>query len=125
MTRPPLLRVVLSIAVVVAGAPGLAQAQDATAGKAVFAQCTACHSVDGSNGVGPSVQGIVGRKAGSLAGFRYSRAMKNTAYAWDAAHLDAYLANPQAAIAGNVMPFSGVTDAKARADLIAYLATLK
>ena len=125
MTRPPLPRVALSIAVTVAGPPGLAQAQDATAGKAVFAQCVACHSVDGSNGVGPSVQGIVGRKGGSLAGFRYSRAMKNTAYTWDAAHLDGYLANPQAAIPGNVMPFSGVTDAKARADLIAYLATLK
>ncbi len=125
MTRPPLLRAVLSIAAVVAGSPGFSQTQDATAGKAVFAQCVACHSVDGSNGVGPSVQGIIGRKAGSRAGFRYSRAMKNTAYIWDAAHLDAYLANPQAVIPGNVMPFSGVTDAKARADLIAYLATLK
>jgi cytochrome c len=106
--------------------PGLAaRAQDAGVGKAAFAQCTACHSVDGSNGVGPSLQGVVGRKVGSLAGFHYSRAMKSTAYSWDAAHLDAYLANPQAAIPGNVMPFSGVADAKQRADLVAYLQTLK
>ena len=108
-----------------AGVAAIAHAQDATAGKAVFAQCTACHSVDGSNGAGPSLQGIVGRKAGSFAGFHYSRAMKGAGYAWDAAHLDAYLANPQAALPGNVMPFSGVPDAKQRADLVAYLATLK
>ena len=104
---------------------GGAHAQDAAAGKAVFAQCTACHSVDGSNGAGPSLKGVVGRKVGSLEGFRYSRAMKNTAYAWDAKTLDAYLTDPASAIAGNVMPFSGIPDAKQRADLIAYLATLK
>jgi cytochrome c len=102
-----------------------ARAQDAAAGKAVFTQCAACHSIDGSNGAGPTLQGVVGRKAGSFAGFRYSRAMKNAGYAWDTAHLDAYLANPQQALPGNVMPFSGVADAKARADLVAYLATLK
>ncbi len=102
-----------------------ASAQDATAGQAVFAQCAACHSIDGNNGVGPSLKGIVGRKAGSFAGFRYSRAMKGSAYAWDESHLDAYVANPQATVPGNVMPFSGLPDAKARADLVAYLKTLK
>lgn len=106
-------------------AAGTAHAQDATAGKAVFAQCAACHSIDGSNGAGPTLQGVVGRKAGSFAGFRYSRAMKGAGYAWDAAKLDAYLADPQKALPGNVMPFSGITDAKQRADLVAYLATLK
>ena len=101
-----------------------AHAQDAAAGKAVFAQCTACHSIDGSNGVGPSLQGVVGRKAGSLAGFRFSRAMKASTLTWDAASLDAYIADPQKALPGNVMPFSGIPDAKQRADLIAYLKTL-
>jgi cytochrome c len=81
--------------------------------------------IDGSNGVGPSLQGINGRKAGSFAGFLYSRAMKNAGHAWDAKSLDAYLADPQKAVPGNLMPYSGVTDAKQRADLIAYLATLK
>ncbi|APW36265.1 cytochrome c family protein [Rhodoferax koreense] len=102
-----------------------AQAQDVAAGKAAFAQCAACHSIDGTNGAGPSLQGVDGRKVGSFPGFRYSRAMKATAYNWDAAKLEAYIANPQAAIPGNVMPFSGLPDAKQRADLVAYLQSLK
>jgi cytochrome c len=102
-----------------------AHAQDVAAGKQVYQQCAACHSIDGSNTVGPSLKGVVGRTAGTFPGFRYSRAMKNAGYAWDAAKLDPYLANPQAALPGNVMPFSGITDAKQRTDLIAYLATLK
>ncbi len=101
-----------------------AHAQDASAGKGVFAQCAVCHSVDGSNGVGPSLQGIVGRNAGTFAGFRYSRAMKAANRTWDATTLDTYIADPQKAVPGNVMPFSGIPDAKQRADLIAYLKTL-
>ena len=104
---------------------GTAQAQDVNVGKAAFAQCAACHSIDGSNGVGPSLKGIDGRKAGAFPGFRFSRAMKNAKRTWDSKTLDAYLADPQKAIPGNVMPFSGVADAKQRADLIAYLHTLK
>jgi len=102
-----------------------APAQDAIAGKAAFAACSACHSVDGSNGAGPSLQGVVGRKAGGFAGFRYSRAMKAAGTAWEAVSLDAYIADPQKAIPGNVMPFSGLPDAKVRADIVAYLGTLK
>jgi cytochrome c len=102
-----------------------ASAQDAAAGKAAFARCAACHSVEGDNGVGPSLQGVTGRKAGSLAGFRYSRAMKSAGITWDAASLEAFIADPQHAVPGNVMPFSGVPDAKERADIVAYLATLK
>jgi cytochrome c len=102
-----------------------ALAQDARSGKAVYAQCAACHSIDGSNGAGPSLQSIEGRRAGSFPGFRYSRAMRNAGHQWDAASLDAYLADPQKAVPGNLMPFSGITDARQRADLIAYLSTLK
>lgn len=102
-----------------------AHAQDVAAGKTGFAQCAACHAIDGTNGAGPSLKGVIGRKVGSEPGFRFSRAMKGVTYSWDAKTLDAYLANPQAAIPGNVMPFSGVADSKARADLVAYLATLK
>ncbi|MES2185689.1 MAG: c-type cytochrome [Pseudomonadota bacterium] len=102
-----------------------AQAQDVNAGKQVFSQCAACHSIDGSNGAGPSLQGVIGRKVGSFPGFRFSRAMKNTAYNWDAAKLEAYIANPQTAIPGNVMPFSGLPDAKQRTDLVAYVQSLK
>jgi len=115
----------LATTVVLALSAAGAQAQDATAGKAVFAQCVACHSVDGSNGAGPTLKGIVDSKSGEVAGFRFSRAMKNAGITWDAKTLDAYIANPQTAIPGNVMPFSGLPDAKQRADLIAYLLTLK
>jgi len=118
----------LSAAVAVATmaiASSFAHAQDAAAGKAVFAQCTACHSTDGSNGVGPSLQGVVGRKAGTFPGFRFSRAMKAATIGWDVATLEGYIADPQKTVPGNVMPFSGIPEAKQRADLIAYLQTLK
>jgi cytochrome c len=102
-----------------------AHAQDVDAGMQIFSQCAACHSIDGSNGAGPSLKGIVGSKAGDFPGFRFSRAMKNSGTVWDAKTLDAFIANPQAAIPGNVMPYSGLTDAKGRADLVAYLRALK
>jgi cytochrome c len=102
-----------------------ASAQDAGAGKAAFAPCAICHSVDGRNGVGPSLQGVVGRKAGDFAGFRYSGAMKAAGKSWDPVSLDAFITDPQKAIPGNVMPFSGVPDAKVRADIVAFLATLQ
>ncbi|MFC6284483.1 MULTISPECIES: c-type cytochrome [Polaromonas] len=117
------------VASVLGGAFGLAmgsaQAQDVSAGKQVFTQCAACHSIDGSNGAGPSLQGVFGRKVGSFPGFRFSRAMKGNGKTWDDKMLEAYLAEPQKEVPGNVMPFSGIPDAKQRADLIAYLKTLK
>jgi cytochrome c len=102
-----------------------AAAQDADAGKQVFSQCSVCHSVDGTNGAGPTLKGIVGSKAGEVPGFRFSRAMKGSSVSWDDKALDAFLADPQKVIPGNVMPFSGLADAKQRADVIAYLKTLK
>ena len=102
-----------------------ASAQDAAAGKAAFAVCSACHSVEGSNGVGPGLQGVLGRKAGSSPGFRYSPAMRAVTTTWDAASLSAFIAHPQQAIPGNAMPFAGVADAKVRDDIVAYLGTLK
>lgn len=105
--------------------PLRAHSQDANAGKQVFVQCGVCHSIDGTSRVGPSLKGIVGRNAGSVAGFRYSRAMKGANIVWDDKSLDAYIAEPQKAVPGNIMPFSGIADAKQRADLVAYLQTLK
>ena len=102
-----------------------AYAQDAASGKQAFAQCAACHAVNAANGLGPSLQGIVGRKSGVFPGFRYSPALKNAGIAWDDKNLDAFLSDSQKLVPGNVMPFSGVADAKQRADLIAYLKTLK
>lgn len=118
-----IVRVVLSLAGV---APWLAFAQGHDdGGKQIYAQCIACHSIDGSIGVGPSLSGVVGRKAGSAAGFRYSRAMRGSNIVWDEKSLDAFISDPQKVVPGNVMPFAGVADAKQRADLIAYLQTLK
>ncbi len=105
--------------------PTVARAQDAAAGKQAFTQCAACHSVEAVNGAGPSLRGIFGRKAGSFAGFRYSRALKSAGISWDDKNLDTYLVDPQKLVPGNLMPFSGVPDAKQRADLIAYLKTVR
>jgi cytochrome c len=100
-------------------------AQDAAHGKAVFQACAACHAADRTNHVGPGLAGIIGRKAGTAPGFRYSRAMKKSGIVWSEKTLDAYLESPQKAVPGNRMPFAGLKDAEDRADVIAYLATLK
>jgi cytochrome c len=100
-------------------------APDVTRGKKVFEQCSACHSADAANGLGPSLFGVIGRKAGLLAGFRYSRAMRNSQIIWGARTLDAYIADPQSVVPGNLMPYSGLPDASQRADLIAYLESLQ
>ena len=102
-----------------------ARTRAADAGEQVFAQCAACHSTDGTNGVGPTLKGVVGRASASVPGFAYSNAMKRAQLQWTAEELDKYIANPQAAVPGNVMPYAGMPDATERAALIAYLATLK
>ena len=101
-------------------------AQDATAGKVVFqAQCGACHSVQaGRNMAGPSLFNVVGRPAGQVAEFRYSPANKASALTWDAATLDRYLTSPKDVVPHTIMTYTGLKDAKKRADLIAYLATV-
>lgn len=110
----------------------LAVAQDAPdgnpeAGKAIFnRQCMVCHSVQaGQNKVGPSLAGIFGRHSAEVPKFNYSPAMKEANKTWDAATLDSYLADPRNYIPGARMIYVGLKDAKQRADLIAYLATLK
>ena len=96
---------------------------DVEKGKAVFEQCAACHSLDGTGDYdGPTLKGVVGRKAGSLEDYRYSAAMKRSAVVWDAATLDQYVADPQAFIPGNRMAFAGINDKPQRDDLIAFLA---
>ena len=97
---------------------------DVDKGKIIFEQCAACHSVDGSGDYdGPSLKGVIGRKAGSLEDYRYSAAMKRSGVTWDAATLDTYVTDPQAFIPGNRMSFAGIADKTERDDLIAYLVT--
>ena len=88
----------------------------------MFEQCAACHSLDGGGDTdGPTLKGVIGRKAGSLEDYRYSAAMKRSDVTWDAAALDKYLTDPQAFIPGNRMAFAGIGDKAQRDDLIAYL----
>jgi cytochrome c2 len=111
----------LAIAVLVA--PTLAAAQDAAHGKAVFsAKCATCHSVAaGRTLMGPSLDKVVGRRAGSAAGYNYSPAFAASTVVWSTTTLDAYLTNPKAFIPKNRMSMPGLSDPKDRADLIAYL----
>jgi len=95
---------------------------DAARGEARFQDCAACHRLDaGANNVGPSLHGIFTRKAGELAGFRYSPAMKRSGIVWTPETLGQFIADPQAIVPGNRMPFAGLASASDRADLIAYL----
>ena len=102
---------------------GVARADgDATRGEARFQECAACHRLDaGSGGVGPSLHGVFERKAGELADFRFSPALKRSGIVWSPQTLEAYLADPQALVPGNRMPYAGMASAADRADLIAYL----
>ncbi|MDQ6680475.1 MAG: cytochrome c family protein [Pseudomonadota bacterium] len=98
-------------------------AGDPARGAQVARACLACHSLSpGRNLTGPSLWNVVGRKAGTAERFgRYSAALKASGLQWDERHLDAWLKDPAALVPGNSMGFAGIPDAKARADLIAYL----
>ena len=97
---------------------------DAAHGEELYnSRCIACHSPDATR-VGPRHRGVFGRKAGSLPDFKCSTAVKNSGVVWDERTLDQWLTNPQALIPGQRMNFR-VADPNDRADLIAYLRTLK
>lgn len=103
-----------------AGAP--APAGDPVKGKTVFLRCAICHDVKpGVQKLGPSLAGLFGRKAGTVAGYNYSPAMKAAKVTWSSATLDSYVTGPARLIPGNKMAFAGVANPTERADLIAYL----
>jgi len=115
--------VVASCAILVATTTSYVRGADVEKGKALFEQCAACHSLDGTGDYdGPTLKGVIGRKAGSLEDYRYSAAMKRSDVVWDAATVDKYVADPQAFIPGNRMAFAGISDKTQREDLIAFLA---
>ncbi|MBR0801495.1 nitrite reductase, copper-containing [Bradyrhizobium jicamae] len=96
---------------------------DAAAGRLIFRKCQACHSIEpGKNLLGPSLAGVIGRKAGTEEGYNYSPAMKSTDIVWSAQTLDKYLNEPAKVVPGNKMPFPGLKTDQDRADVIAYLA---
>ena len=115
---------VIGIAVVaLAASVGAAAAQDAAAGEKVFAKCKICHQVGegAKNAVGPVLNGVVGRKAGSEEGYNYSTANKSSGLTWDDATLKQYLKNPRAMVPGTKMIFPGISSEKDIDDVIAYL----
>ena len=97
---------------------------DAAKGEKVFAQCKACHVAEpGVNRVGPSLHGVVGRTAGTVAGFNYSKANKESGVTWSEDVLFTYLEAPQKFMPGTRMAFAGLKNPQDRADVIAYLKT--
>jgi cytochrome c len=107
-----------------------AQAQDVAAGQRVFNQCRACHVIEnnGRNGVGPNLHGVVGRRAGTIQGFRYSANMRTLAeggLTWDEATLRRYLTNPKDVVPQGSMAFAGIRNPQQLNDLVAYLAAQK
>ena len=96
---------------------------DAAAGEAVFKKCASCHKLDGSDGVGPHLNGVVGRGKAAVAGFGYSEALLAMADdSWTPENLNAFLENPKKYVPGTKMAFAGLPKAEDRANVIAYLA---
>lgn len=106
-----------------ARAPAQAPADALRGAQAYESRCGACHSVEADR-VGPRHRGVLGRRAGSVPGFHYSRALKASGFAWDAQLLERWLADPEALVPGQGMGYR-VADPAVRKDLVAYLATLK
>ena len=118
--------VVIAAALLTALSLHPAAAADPAVGQTVFkVQCGICHAVaQGKNMVGPTLFGVVGRKSGTVEGFRYSAANKSADITWDATILDKYLTAPREVVPGTIMTYAGLKDETKRADLIAYLETL-
>jgi len=100
-----------------------ASAQDAKAGEKVFTQCKVCHQVGekAKNAVGPKLNGLFGRKSGSIEGFSYSDANKKSGVTWDEPTFQKYIRDPKAFMPGNKMVFPGLKNDKQIADVTAYL----
>ena len=98
-------------------------AQDAAAGEKSFNKCRACHQVGetAKNGVGPVLNGLFGRKSGSIEGYSYSDANKNSGITWDEPTFADYIKNPKAKIPGTKMAFAGITNEQEIKDLTAFL----
>jgi cytochrome c len=121
MKRNLFAALLLSVAGAAASFP--AAAQDVAAGEKAFAKCRPCHMIGetAKNGVGPLLNGLIGRPAGSVEGYNYSPANKNSGLTWDAATFLEYIAAPAAKIKGTKMAFAGIKNPTEAANLLAYL----
>jgi cytochrome c len=130
MTRPSTIRVLAAavlaakLSMAYAGDPAASGPDgDAARGKGLYQACQACHAID-DNDLGPRHRGVVGRHAGSVADYNYSPALKQSGLTWDRGTLERWLANPSALVPGTKMFFQ-IDAAQDRADIVAYLATLR
>ena len=125
MVKIGFLAAILSVGVMLSTGSALA-AGDVAKGKKVYRKCAICHAVKkDKKKIGPSLFGVIGRKAGTAKGFRFSTAMKKSNLTWDEATLHAYLKNPRKAVKGTRMVFAGLRSKKDRDNVIAYLKSLK
>lgn len=102
----------------------LLAAADVGAGEKVFGKCKACHKVDGTNGTGPHLDGVINRAVGGVAGFAYSDAMAGHGGAWDPETMSLFLENPKGYVPGTKMSFAGLPKPEDRANVVAYLQSL-
>jgi len=117
------MRGLLFITLLVVACSGEVRAQDAVAGEKVFAVCKACHQIgeNAKNVVGPTLNGLIGRKAGSVPGYSYSVANKDSGITWDESTFREYIKDPKAKIPGTKMIYAGLKDEQRTTDLIAFL----
>ncbi len=111
------------IALLTIAGMGSASAQDAAAGEKVFGVCKACHQIGetAKNGVGPVLNGLIGRKAGTVEGYSYSAANKGSGITWDEATFREYIKDPKAKVPGTKMIYAGLKDEQKTNDLVAFL----
>jgi Cytochrome c2 len=120
-----ILKSLLAVAFLAATLSPAAAAGDAKAGERVFLKCRACHQVGekAKNVVGPELNGLFGRTAGTAPGYSYSEANKASGIVWDEANFREYIADPRATIPGTKMVFAGLKKEQEVDDLVAYLKT--
>lgn len=110
----------LALAWLALGSAAASAQGDPAKGEQIYHRCQGCHSID-RNRIGPMHKGLFGRPAGSVPGFAYSDAMKNSGIVWSEQTLDQFLQGPRQMVPGTKMTYAGVADPQDRADLIAYL----
>jgi cytochrome c len=128
VNRPAFRATVFSTLALLAFAPALAAEEQGDDGQVAYNNaCRTCHSFkEGDNRLGPTLHGVVGRKAGTVEGFAFSPAMKDSGITWDEATLDKFITSPNQVVSGNKMqPFGGIADAGDRKKIVDYLKTLK
>src|SRR5690606_12390984 len=120
MVRRTARGAVSALVLAMAGASPAFSGGDSAAGEELYTRCAACHALE-RNRTGPKHCGLFGRRAGSVPGYDYSQAMKDSGIVWNARTLDRFLADPMAVVAGTSMGYAGVRDDAERAALIAFL----